>query len=211
VDMQAAIDSEPIKAELQDRELADFLFKAHMELGNYKLALEANDRLKEPNIETPATYYQACDAKARLGDFAGAKKDCELAQKMYQEINQPDVLALKNDLADQVKRGEITKAEAAQQLKEQLKEQSGSLPLAQSCYVRAALGDATGLAECERLIAVDAEDARAFEYLGLARSALKQVGNARQAYGQAIDLYQAQGNSIAVRRVQGLLKQLPGQ
>ncbi len=207
VDMQAAIDSEPIKAELQDRELADLLFQSHMELGNYKLALEANNRLKEPNIETPATYYQPCDAKARLGDFAGAKKDCATAQKMYQEINQPDVLALKKELADQVKRGEITKAEAANQLKEQ----SVLLPLAQSCYARAALGDAAGLEECERLIAADPEDARAFEYLGLARSALKQVGNARQAYGKAIDLYQAQGNGIAVRRVQGLLKQLPGQ
>jgi tetratricopeptide (TPR) repeat protein len=205
VDLKQAIEPKAPDTAFSEAELEGFLFDSHMQTGDYKAALALVDRQIEMGTDYTA-QYKRCDAKARLGDFKAALADCEAGLAEEKEVNKSVQKSLEEEIEDQLKDGSITKAEAA----ERRQDTSLKLPsLAQRCYVRSALGVATALQECEVLIEADAEDAKAYEYLGLGRAALKQPGNAKQAYGQAIALYENLGNQVAVKRVEALVKLLP--
>ncbi len=202
VELKQAIDPKVPNTGFFEENLEDFLFDAQMQTGNYKAALGLVDRQIEGDGISSEDLFKRCDAQARLGDFKAALEDCEAGLTAVQSLNQE----AEKEIAAQLKAKTITKEEADEKRKEQFM----SLPsLPQRCYARAALGIATALQECEALIEADPEDAKAYEYLGLGRAALKQPGNAKQAYIKAIALYEAMNNQVAVKRVEGLLKLLP--
>jgi Protein of unknown function (DUF3352) len=202
VDLKQAIASKEPDIE----NLEALLFDAQMQTGDYGGALSLiNLQLEGDGIQTE-DLYRRCDVKARLGDFKAALADCEAGLTAVRALNQEAQKETENEIAAQLKAKTITQEEADQRRKEPLT----SLPsLPQRCYARAALGIATALQECEALIEADPEDAKAYEYLGLGRAALKQPGNAKQAYAQAIALYEALGNQVAVKRVEAMVKLLP--
>lgn len=185
----------------------DLLFNAYMQVGDYKPALALVNQQLEDYGSLVANLFQRCDVKARMGDFKEALEDCEAGLTALREVNEEQQKDFEKQIIADLKAKVITQEEAESQ------RQNSPTPsppsLAQRCYVRAALGVSTALQECEALIEKDAENARAFEYLGLGRAALKQSGNARQAYQQAIALYEAMDNQVAAQRVAALLKQLP--
>jgi tetratricopeptide (TPR) repeat protein len=202
VDLKQAIASQEPDIE----NLEALLFDAQMQTGDYKGALSLIDLQLEGDGTQVEDLYKRCDVKARLGDFKAALVDCEAGLTAVRSFNQEAQQEAEKEIAAQLKAKTITQAEADEKRQEQLT----SLPsLPQRCYARAALGVTTALQECEASIESDAEDARAYEYLGLGRAALKQPGNAKQAYTKAIDLYEALGNQVAVKRVEALLKLLP--
>jgi tetratricopeptide (TPR) repeat protein len=185
-----------------EENLEDFLFEAQMQTGDYRGALGLVDRQLEDDGIRAEVLYKRCEAKVRLGDFKAALEDCEAGLTAVRSLNHDT----EKGIMDQLKAKTITQEEADQSRNEHL----AAIPsLPQRCYARAALGVTTALQECEALIKVDAEDAKAYEYLGLGRAALKQPGNAKQAYAQAIALYNAIDNQVAVKRVEALLKSLP--
>ncbi|NJM48295.1 MAG: DUF3352 domain-containing protein [Alkalinema sp. RU_4_3] len=206
VELKNAIAAKVPNTDSLEEDLEELLFDTQMQLGDYKGALSLiNIQLEDDGI-APIALYKRCDAKVRLGDFKAGLADCEAGLTAVRALNQEAQKEAEKEIAAQLKAKTITKEEAD----EKRKEQFTSLPsLPQRCYARAALGIATALQECEALIEADPEDAKAYEYLGLGRAALKQPGNAKQAYAQAIALYEALGNQVAVKRVEALVKLLP--
>jgi tetratricopeptide (TPR) repeat protein len=202
VELKQAIDPKVPNTAFFEENLEDFLFEAQMQTGEYKGAVGLIDRqIEDDGIRTEA-LYKRCDAKVRLGDFKAGLVDCEAGLMAVQSLNQDT----EKGILAQLKAKTITQAEADQSRNEHIR----AIPsLPQRCYAQAALGVTTALQECEALIEVDAEDAKAYEYLGLGRAALKQPGNAKQAYVQAIALYENLGNQVAVKRVEALVKLLP--
>jgi tetratricopeptide (TPR) repeat protein len=202
VELKQAIDPKVPNTAFFEENLEDFLFDAQMQMGDYKGALGLADLQLEGDGIRAEALYKRCDAKVRLGDFKAALEDCEAGLMAVRSFNQDT----EKEIAAQLKAKTITQEEAD----EKRSEQTTAIPsLPQRCYARAALGVATALQECEALIEADVEDAKAYEYLGLGRAALKQPGNAKQAYGQAIALYETLGNQVAVKRVEALVKLLP--
>jgi hypothetical protein len=202
VDLKQAIASKEPDIE----NLEALLFDAQMQTGDYRGALSLIDLQLEGDGIQVEDLYKRCDVKARLGDFKAALADCEAGLTAVRALNQEAQKEAEKEIAAQLKAKTITQEEAD----EKRKEQFTSLPsLPQRCYARAALEIATALQECEALIEADPEDAKAYEYLGLGRAALKQPGNAKQAYAQAIALYESLGNQVAIKRVEALVKLLP--
>jgi tetratricopeptide (TPR) repeat protein len=204
--LKQAIDPKVPNTAFFEENLEDFLFDAQMQTGDYKGALALVDLQLEGDGIRSEDLFKRCDAKVRLGDFKAALEDCEAGLVAVKELRQELQQGYEKEIAQQLKAKTITPAEAAEK-----RQENTSVPpsLPQRCYARAGLGVATALQECEALIEADAEDAKAYEYLGLGRAALKQPGNAKQAYGQAIALYEALGNQVAVKRVEALVKLLP--
>jgi tetratricopeptide (TPR) repeat protein len=206
VELKQAIDPKVPNTAFFEENLEDFLFDAQMQTGDYKAALGLVDRQLEGDGIRSENLFKRCDVKVRLGDFKAALADCEAGLTAVRAFNQETQKEAEKEIAAQLKAKTITKAEADSK-RQDISPQLPSLP--QRCYARAALGVATALQECETLIKTDAENAKAYEYLGLGRAVLKQPGNAKQAYMQAIALYEAMNNQVAVKRVEGLLKLLP--
>jgi tetratricopeptide (TPR) repeat protein len=184
------------------------LFQSYMQLGRYQ---EASSFIAKQAETWPIKfdfYYKTCAAKARLGDFKAASEDCKAGLATELKKQEDRTKSFEKNVADKIKAGTLTQATAADMRKRQIPE-FRLVPA--RCYVRAALGEATDLQECEKAIARDPQNAEAYEYLGLGRAALKQTGTAKQAYGQAIALYETMGNQVAVKRVEALVKLLPRQ
>jgi tetratricopeptide (TPR) repeat protein len=185
----------------------DLLFQSLMEMGRYQEALSMVTKLIESRPEESDLHYRSCAAKARLGELKAALAECELGIKYHGDINDPEFRqSFLKGVAAKLKVGVVGNEKAEKELLSRMVPEPRILP--QRCYVRAALGEATALQECEKAIAKDPQNAEAYEYLGLGRAALKQPGTAKQAYGQAIALYETMGNQVAVKRVEALLKLL---
>jgi tetratricopeptide (TPR) repeat protein len=181
------------------------LFASYMQVGRYK---EASNFISKQATTWPGTsdfYYESCAAKARLEDFKAALEDCNAGRAEELKRQERIIKDIERSIADQIQAGILTKAKAEGARKRQIPELK-AFPA--RCYVHAALGEPTALQECEKAIAINPQNAEAYEYLGLGRAALEQTGTAKQAYGQAIALYETMGNQVAVKRVEALLKLL---
>jgi tetratricopeptide (TPR) repeat protein len=206
VELKQAIDPKVSNTAFSEQDLGNLLFEAQMQTGDYKAALAVVDLQLEDDGIRAEDLFKRCDVKGRLGNFKAALEDCEAGlaalSAFHQKLNKGD----EDEIVAQLKTKTITKEEADEKRKGQV----NPIPsLVQRCYVRAALGIATALQECETLIESDPENPKAYEYLGLGRAVLKQPGNAKQAYAQAIALYESLGNQVAVKRVEALVKLLP--